>query len=207
MKIWPMEDVSNVIQMIVLIVTVVLVWLSADRTKEPTIARFFSLGMFVYFLGTLFWSLYILLFGEATAGVSPADIGWIGAYCFLIGFLQITAKGKRRPKWLIIMPVLVACDTAVWISWAGGNVGSILNDVVYGIIMSVLAWYIFANISENKGHLRPFYISAAYYFIMEMVLFTSWGTTYAYFDLMTTAGLVAMAVTFVRGISSEEVAR
>ena len=130
-----MEDVSNVIQMIVLIVTVVLVWLSADRTKEPTIARFFSLGMFVYFLGTLFWSLYILLFGEATAGVSPADIGWIGAYCFLIGFLQITAKGKRRPKWLIIMPVLVACDTAVWISWAGGNVGSILNDVVYGIIM------------------------------------------------------------------------
>jgi len=207
MKIWPMEDVSNVTQMIVLICIFIYACRAAAGTKEPVIARFFALGIFTCLLGDVFWSLYILLFKEAPSGISPADIGWIGAYCFLIGFMQITSRGKHRPKWLIIMPALVACDTAVWISWAQGNVGSIMNDVTYGIAFGVMFWYTFANIVATRGPLRPFFISTACYLLMEMVLFTSWGAAYAYFDLMVTACLIAMAVTFVRGISSEEVAR
>lgn len=207
MKIWPLESISNVTQMAVLLVIVVWVWLFSGRTKEPTIARFFGLGAFTVFLGDLFWSVYILLFGEAPSGISPADIAWIGGYCFLIGFLQITVRGKHQPLWLFIMPLLVACDAGVWISWANGNFGSILNDIVYAIMLGVLSWFIFANLRSGSRAMRPFYFSAAFYLIMELTLFTSWGVMYAVFDFITTGSIIAMSVTFVRGITLEEVTR
>jgi len=207
MNLWPLETTSNVTQMILLTVIVIWVWKVAGKTKEPVIARFFGLGMFTSFLGDLFWSIYILLFDEAPSGISPADIAWIGAYCFLIGFLQITARGKRRPRWLFVIILLIACDTAVWVSWAEGNIGSILNDVVYGAAMCVMSWYIFTNLSESEKTLRPFFIAAACYMVMELTLFTSWGRAYAYFDFMVTACLTAMAVTFIKAVSAEEVAR
>ena len=83
MRLWPLETISNVVQMIVLMVVVIVVWVRADKTKSPDIARFFVLSIFTYWLGDAFWSLYIVLFDEAPSGISPADIAWIGGYCFM----------------------------------------------------------------------------------------------------------------------------
>jgi len=207
MRIWPLESISNMTQMFAALAIIIFVWAFSNRTKEPVIARFFALGTFTFFLGDLFWSLYILLFGEAPSGVSPADIGWIGGYCFLIGLMQTMSRGKRRPRWLFVIPLIVAIDAGVWISWANGNVGSIISDVVYGIVISVMGWHIFANLAVNNKVMRPFFISAACYFIAEIALFTSWGDMYAVFDFSVTAAIIAMAVTFMKAIRAEEVAR
>ena len=205
MKLWPLESISNVTQMIALIVIAIWVWAVSGKTKEPVIARFFALGIFTVFLGDLFWSVYILLFGQSPSGISPADIAWIGGYCFLTGLLQITVRGKRRPRWLVIAPVIVACDAAVWLSWADGNFGSILNDIVYALVLGVMSWFVVANLIDDNEAMRPFSIATMVYLIMELCLFTSWGIMYAVFDLAVTLSMIVMAVTFVKGISAKEV--
>ena len=207
MRIWPLEEISNITQMVVLTGIVVRVLMTAERTKEPEMARFFALGAGITLLGQVFWSIHIVLFGNTPSGISPADIAWIGGYCFLTGFLQIGARGRRRPKWIFLVPMIVACDAGVWISWADGNVGSIMNDVVYAVVLSVMAWFIFIDINDSTGALRPFYFSAAMYLIAEMAMFTSWGIVYSILDFVVTGSMIAMAVTFVRGITSEEVLR
>ena len=106
---------------------------------------------------------------------------------------------------VVIAPLIVACDAAVWLSWADGNFGSILNDIVYALVLGVMSWFVVANLIDDNEALRPFSIATMVYLIMELCLFTSWGIMYAVFDLAVTLSMIVMAVTFVKGISAKEV--
>ena len=198
MKLWPLETVSNVIQMLVLLALVILLWFRAGKTKNPTIVRFFTFGLFSYFMGDVFWSLYLMLMDKAPDGFSAADIAWLGSYCLLTGIMQMMGVKGRGNSWIVwLVTAFVAANAVSWnLLWSDNY----LSNCLWGIVIVIFSWYATAGLCLTRGTMRPFYISLEVMLLIELIMFQSWGIVYTLMDFALTLNMVIMPVILLRCI-------
>lgn len=197
MKLLPFEQITNLIQMLTLLLLSNWVWLQARRTDKETAVHIFAAGLFCFFLGDLFWTAHLLVKGYAPAMFSPADVAWIGQFLWLFAAVRLLCPGNTpRPWWVWVLPTLVVGNYIVWITVLECEP---LSNALWSIAMALLAWQAGCGLAAGSGRLRLFFLCTIAYLFFELILFLSSGSLYAVLDLLVTACVAAMSVTLVRG--------
>jgi hypothetical protein len=198
MKLLPFEQITNLIQMAVLLFLSNWVWLKAHGTKNETAVHIFAAGLFSFFLGDLFWTVHLLVKGFAPAVFSPADVAWIGQFIWLFCAERLlTGEGARRPWWVWTLPVVVLANYLYWI--LALECEPITNGV-WCVAMMLPMWQTGCGLASGNRQTRPFFMMALIYMAAELTLFLMGGTAYAVVDLLVTGCTVLMSITLLREV-------
>ena len=201
MTIWPLETISNVIQMLALLVLVVFLWFRADKTKRPMVVKFYTFGLFSYFMGDLFWALYQLLLNEAPDGFSASDLVWLGSFCIFTGIIQMRGVDKmKQPWWVWAVPAIVVANAVSWdLLWSDNYI----NNGLWGVVLTIYAWYIAAGFNSAGKAMKPYYISNATMLLVDLIMFQSWGIVYTIMNFVMTANMIVMPLLLLRCIERD----
>lgn len=131
------EIIENFIQMIC---TAIITLICVRRVRVSGDHAWIMLGLssFVYFLGDLYWQLYMMIYGESPYYSYVPYIGWYAAFLFLI-FMLIEIRGRsalrsgKKILWLI--PVFTIGMCIFYLQW-----GDIVGNIVTVLLMTPLIW-------------------------------------------------------------------
>ncbi len=161
------ERIDNIIQLVTTGTCAVVALYQAVRLKD----RAWSvLGLFsgVYFLGILYWLLFLLFYGHTTEYSYIPDLCWYSSYLFLM-LLNIYVRGESSGKdsfpvgpgaemreiihsirpslWLV--PVFTAAMCIFYMQY-----GDFLSNIIAALLMTGLIWHAsagFLSSGEEKG--------------------------------------------------------
>ena len=131
------EIIENFIQMIC---TAICTLICVRRVKETGDHAWIMLGLssFVYFLGDLYWQLYMMFYGESPYYSYVPYLGWYAGYFFLI-LMLIEIRGERvlrsGKKILWLIPVFTTGMCIFYLQW-----GDIVGNIVSVLLMTPLIW-------------------------------------------------------------------
>ena len=181
-------------------VCAVIALYSGVTRKERTLVL---LGLFygIFFLGDLYWQLYIIFYDNATPAFYVSEFSWYSAYLFLLLLLiYVNVKNAEdyqfqlRPAFLLI-PAFTVGMCAFFMQW-----GSYASNIVAAVLMTGLIWHAFYGLTylrENpgKGHERKtLYVVTLLFCGIEYALWTSscfWAdSVYYWLDIMLSAGVI-----------------
>lgn len=180
------------------------VWAGATFSKKRR-QPFFLLACFygTFSLGTLYWTLHLLLFDETPPLFYVSDIGWVASYIFLLVLLYtLRAPAQRQQKTALcwLAPALCIPQFVLYITH-----GDLLFNLLMCIPTMLIAWLaiqglVFSLRSSEEKTNAPFYISALCFVALEYCLWTSscfWlGDTlanpYFWFDLLLSASMLSL---------------
>ena len=133
-----------------------------------------SLASLVYFLGDLYWQLYLIFFGDTPYYSHISYFSWYASYLFLI-LLILEFRGKDRRKLKNPLMRLIPVFT-VLMAFFYMLQGDYISNIICAVIMSVLMWqategFIMAE-TEGKRNARLFYIAVLALCITEYVSWT-----------------------------------
>ena len=98
-----------------------------------------ALASGVYFLGDLYWQLFLLFYGATPHYSYIPYLSWYAGYVFLM-LLVLELRGprpavaRRRVLWLI--PLFTAAMAVFYIQW-----GDWIGNITAAVLMSLLLWY------------------------------------------------------------------
>ena len=141
--------------------------ISSNR-REWLLAGLFS---FAFFSGDLYWSLYILFYGDSPQLSYVSEFSWYASYLFLIMLLQVsmTPEQKRMNyRVLLIVPVFVI-GMCIYFMTMGDYVSNIITALLMGILMYHSLQGIIYHKNDEEGR-RCIFISAFLFCIVEYVL-------------------------------------
>ena len=168
--------------------------------KERTLIL---LGLFygIFFLGDLYWQLYIVFYDNATPEFYVSEFSWYSAYLFLLLLLiYVNVKYSEdyqfqlRPMFLLI-PAFTIGICAFFMQW-----GSYASNVVAAILMTGLIWHAVYGLTylrehPGKGRERKLlYVATLLFCGIEYALWISscfWsGSIYYWLDIMLSASMI-----------------
>ena len=141
--------------------------ISSNR-REWLLAGLFS---FAFFSGDLYWSLYILFYGDSPQLSYISEFSWYASYLFLIMLVQVsmTPEQKRMNyRVLLIVPVFVI-GMCIYFMTMGDYVSNIITALLMGILMYYSLQGIIYHKYDEEGR-RCIFISAFLFCIVEYVL-------------------------------------
>jgi len=126
----------------------------------------------VFFLGDLYWQLYIRFYGESPHYSNISYLSWFAAYLFL--FMLISEVKDRvehkfnKALWLI--PVFTTGMCLYYLQW-----GSYVDNIVSAVLMSMLIWSaVDCLIVEGKGSDKKWlYITILVFCLLEYLSWTA----------------------------------
>ena len=196
--------IENGIQLAVTCVCAVIALYYGVRRKERT---WILLGLFygIFFLGDLYWQLYIIFYHNASPVFYIADYSWYASYLFLLMMLiQINIKNAKdykfrlRPVFLLI-PLFTLAMCIFYMQW-----GDYLVNLIAAALMAGLIWHAFYGLKTIHDHpeqgpeRRMLFLVTLLFCGTEYALWTSscfWmGETienvYYWFDILLSASFV-----------------
>lgn len=180
---------------------------SAFRSREAWV-WWPLLGAYVcLFLGFVFWTLYLVIFGWYPDGFSVSDVSNVGFFCFLIVValgrmreLPQQAKqhtGVRRAAWAaagLVMAAILACYVLA---------GGLLLNLLYGVPLSFLAYYTAILLACDSPGFRRYHGMIALFLFVDLLLFLMSAmilyTVYFVFDFMLAVVLALIVPAARRG--------
>ena len=132
------ESIENGIQ---LVTTAVCTALSVCRAvrSEKRIWLLLALSSGVYFLGDLYWQLFLIFYGETPDYSFIPYLGWYAGYVFLL-LLLLEVRGPRpavpRSRLLWLFPVFTVGMGVFYLQW-----GDWIGNITAAILMSLLLWH------------------------------------------------------------------
>ena len=120
--------------------------------KERTLVL---LGLFygTFFLGDLYWQLYILFYDNATPQFYVSEFSWYSAYLFLLLLLiYVNIKNSEdyqfqlRPAFLMI-PLFALGMCVFYMHW-----GSYISNIAAAVLMSGLIWHAVYGLTYLREH-------------------------------------------------------
>jgi hypothetical protein len=131
------ESIENLIQLAVLGICFIISAQHYYASRLHAWAMMF-LATFVYFLGDLYWQLYLIFFGVTPYYSHIPYLSWYASYLFLI-LLIASLRGEDRKKvhssLMFLIPVFTSCMAFFYMLK-----GDYISNVVCAIIMGVLIW-------------------------------------------------------------------
>lgn len=131
------ESIENLIQLTLTAVCTAISSRRAFRTRKRVWAML-GLSSFAYFLGDLYWQLYLIFYGITPLFSNISDISWQASYLFLLLLLsEVQDEGMRRYRsralWLV--PVFTTGMCVFYMQW-----GDYIANVIWALIMTHLIW-------------------------------------------------------------------
>ncbi len=98
-----------------------------------------ALASGVFFLGDLYWQLYLVFYQMTPRYSFIPDLSWYACYIFLLLTL-LELRGNRPPaprsRLLWLLPVFTAGMCVFYLQW-----GEWLSNIVTAVLMSLLLWH------------------------------------------------------------------
>ena len=169
-----MEVISNLLQAAV---TLLGFFLGGIRYLKSRKQEYFLLTCFygTFALGTLYWTLHLLLRQETPQIFYVSDLAWLASYVFLLALTLTLADPEERQSrtglcWLA--PVFCLPQFVLYVTY--GDL--LLNVLMCGLTM-MLAWcamrgLVWAKKTEN-GRLRRFHGTVLAFTALEYALWTA----------------------------------
>ena len=132
------ESTENILQLAATLFCTLFAVLYAAKTYKR-IWALLALASGVYFLGDLYWQLYLMFYGQTPSHTHIPYLGWYASYVFLLlQLLEIRGERPARPRsrllWLI--PPFTAGMAAFYLQW-----GDWLGNLVSAVLMGLLLWH------------------------------------------------------------------
>ena len=157
-----------------------------------------------FFLGSLYWTLYLLLFSETPQVFYVSEFGWVASVIFL-SMLQYTLSSeeeRRFPCRKALSAVLIGVPLCIFYC----SIGVILSNLLWCGMMIVVSFSSFRGLAyarRQRGaahNMKYFHIWVLCYVTLEYALWTSgcfWPgdsifSPYCRFDLMLAGCLLAL---------------
>ena len=149
------ENIENIIQLVLTCACTVVSFRRIFFTPHRRAWLMIGLSSFAYFLGDLYWQLYLVFYAHTPPYSHIPDISWLASYMFLILLIseiqhEDTAKHRSRILWLAFVFTAGMC---VFYSILSGDY---ISNVLYALIMGVLIW----KAADGLLYLRRYRISA-----------------------------------------------
>ena len=159
----------------------------------------------IFFLGDLYWMLYIVFYNNATPVFYVSDYSWYASYLFLLMLLiQINIKNSKdyvfrlRPAFLLIPAFTIGMGVFYMLR------GDILSNLVAIVLMTGLIWHAVYGLTYLQEHpeqgtsRRMLFIVTLLFCFSEYAMWTSscfWmGETifnvYYWFDILLSVSFV-----------------
>ncbi len=134
------ETIENTLQLVVSGFCMIYSYWHASVSQHRLwllIGSFFLL----YFLGELYWVLYLALYTEVDALTFIPDLSWANSYFFLL--LTLLSIRKETPKvrpspFLWLIPVFTGGMCVFYLQW-----GAVVSNLVTFLLMTLIFWYAF----------------------------------------------------------------
>ena len=198
-----MEVVSNLLQAAV---TLLGFSLGGIRYLKSRKQEYFLLTCFYgcFFLGSLYWTLYLLLFSETPQVFYVSEFGWVASVIFL-SMLQYTLSSeeeRRFPCRKALSAVLIGAPLCIFYC----TFGDILSNLLWCGMMIIVSCFsirglAYARRQRGAAHnIKYFHIWVLCYATLEYALWTSgcfWPgdsifSPYCWFDLLLAGCLLAL---------------
>lgn len=165
------ESIDTVIQLATTLVCIIISVTRALKTgKRAWIMLFFA--AFIYFLGDLYWLVFVAVHGYVPHYSYIPYVGWYGSYLFFI-MLLIEERGEHGKEkvnpFLYIVPVFTLVMALLYMQ-KGDYVGNIISL----IFMTVLIWQGVAGLLDKDVKNKKFiYIAVLAFCFEEYAMWTS----------------------------------
>lgn len=207
------ETLDNVLQLVVSGVCFLYAVIRAVKTSKRAwiVYALFCAG---FFLGDLYWSLYLILYGNTPVISYIPDLSWAAAYLFMILLVQnLLGRTRINPDmWRMwIVPAFVAIMGIFFMTK-----GDYLANIVTSVLMGIILWNALKGVEITKNKSRAeapeyyVFMLAIIYCVLEYLLWISsyfWmGDTlinpYFWFDTMITI-TIALFIPAIRRAVNE----
>ena len=171
-----LEIAVNGIQLIfTAICTIISAWCAARTGRHAW--SMLGLSSFVYFLGDVYWQMFMIFYGKAPY---YSYIPWLGYYaCYIFLLLLLFEMRGVRPLWNSIrrfwfIPVFTFGMCVFYINW-----GDYIGNIVAAIIMWLLIWTAAEGLVSIHKHTgddrknRGVYITVLIFCAAEYAIWTS----------------------------------
>ena len=132
------ESIENGIQLVTTAVSTALSVGRAVRSGKRT-WLLLALASGVYFLGDLYWQLFLIFYGETPDYSFIPYLGWYAGYVFLL-LLLLEVRGPRpavpRSRLLWLFPVFTVGMGVFYLQW-----GDWIGNITAAILMGLLLWH------------------------------------------------------------------
>ncbi len=151
------ETIDNAIQLIVTGACTVIAFVNAVRLRERA---WTLLGLFsgIFFLGDLYWELYLVFYRTTPRYSYIADFSWYAAYLFLI-MLTVYVRKERKPfrpcHWSFVTIPVFTVGSCLFFMQRGDYASNIVSMVLMTLILVSIAGELFsARKDEQNGPSR-----------------------------------------------------
>ena len=161
------------------------------------------LGLFygIFFLGDLYWQLYIIFYDDASPKFYVSYFSWYSSYLFLLLLLiYVNVKSvedyrfRLRPGFLCI-PVFTGAMCAFYMQW-----GDYISNIITFVLMTGLIWHAVYGLTRLHRHpgqgeeRRMLYVATLVFCGIEYALWTSScfnsGDLYYWIDILLSLSFV-----------------
>lgn len=205
------ELIDNILQLVATATGCVLAGVFFTKSKKQP---FFLLACFyaTFTLGTLYWTLHLLLFNETPPLFYVSELGWIASYTFMLALLYAmrskTHKGHKTAL-SFIAPAFCIPQLILYITY-----GDIFCNLLMCIPTMIIAWLaidglVFSLRTDGKKIFAPFYITVLSFIVLEYCLWTAscfWGgdtleNPYFWFDFMLSVSMLSLLPTLKKAVA------
>ena len=167
------ESIENSIQLILAGVCAVTAGYRAARSGERA---FVLLCLFsgIYFLGDLYWLLFLMLYGETPHFPYIPDMTWYTGYLFLLLLLLYVGENRRKVQSRILwaLPVFTGGMCIFYMQWE-----NYISNLVCAFMMTLILWQAVGGLiscreETEEQHFRPLYMTTLFFCAMEYCVWT-----------------------------------
>ena len=130
------ESIDNLIQLIVFGICFGIS-LRLTYTKRSRAMGILSLFYISFFLGDLYWLLYIVFYDSTPQVFYVSEFNWYASYLFLILLMQQTLEpeARRQRSRVLLLPLVFAAGMCVFFMQWGDYISNIISAVLMGLMM------------------------------------------------------------------------
>ncbi len=173
-----MNDINtleNIFQITVLAVCLII---AVVRSVRTTSRIWILLSMFLgaFFLGDLYWVLWLLFYGETPYYSYIPSLSWNAAYIYqLLVLMHVQRKGvpRQRSAFLWIIPAVIVGLCAFYMTH-GDYLANLITAVIsiYSIQYSMNGLLYLRGKSGSEAKARPLYILTLVFWALEYAMWT-----------------------------------
>lgn len=203
-----LELLDNIFQLIITCSVGILACISAIRHPKFIPLQYLAGAAFCWFIGTIYWTIYFVIYGDFPYYFSASELCYLGVYLFFIGVsINIYRDNpgipldKSKKLQCLILPMAVFIINAISFYLVGGLLWTLYYCIPLMILAYVASRNVFVIKNKEQKNLNLALLSFIKFNCM-MFLVSSFGLNnlYLMFDVLLTLSFPTMLIFLQRSV-------